>query len=1025
MASFINFLESFPTDRFYKGKEFERFVKWFLTNEPVWASQVEKVWLWDEFPERWGRDCGVDLVFRHINGELWAVQAKCYSPDKTIKKEDIDSFLSESNRPLIKKRLLIATTDEIGPNARRVCEEQEKRVTRYLLSDFITSNISYPDNISQLEYQKRKAPPTPRPHQIRAIEAVANSLREESRGQLIMACGTGKTLTTLWIKEKLSANKTLVLLPSLNLLSQTLASWTFANNEKFESLCVCSDRSVVKNDQGEDALRAQDLSFPVSSDIVEIKDFLRRSGPIVVFCTYQSSELITLCHEDKESPSFDLIIADEAHRCTGRAMTCFTTVLDDRKIRSKKRLFATATPRTYSSRLKNIAEEVGVEVVGMDDVKAFGKVMFQLTFREAINQKLLSDYQVCVIGISNEVIASWVRSGRIIAVSEHHQSDARSVASQIGVIRAAQDYNLTSIITFHSRIHRAKCFSEGINQISRAIAMNEGTAVNLAADYVSGKMPTGHRRVKIDSLRATSLQDRRLLSNSRCLSEGIDVPSLDGIAFIDPRASQIDIIQAVGRAIRLSDDKKIGTIVIPVFIEDAHDPVSAIEMSDFKHVWDVINALKSHDEELNIELEEMRFYIGRNRQYILNHPSIRNIVFDFPDTLDQIFIDSIKIRLVENTTSSWSYWYGLFISWREINGDTVPEVSEEYEGRKIGVWAATQRTNYKKGRLSEIRAIRLTQLPGWTWDKIEDQWVRGYEHLKNYHERTGSCSPPDRYKTNDGFKLGSWVKTRRLDYSRGILRDAKIAQLEEFPDWSWNPNYDQWLNIYKELYELTKDTQLKDIERGRNQEKFSKYSKWINAQKRNYRAQQKTDGGSKYSSLNDEQINLLGALLGWSWDRKKDRWFYYYELLISYLTHHSFSSLTASTIHKKENIGRWIVKQRAASRDGKLEDWKRDLLDDLGWVAEPFLDQWKMTYKILCEYVIGNESRIPQSTIYKGQTIGRWVSKQRQSFKMGQLSAERQELLEKISGWTWDASSDAAHELSKRGLSPSKIKHAD
>ncbi len=206
---FSDFYTSLDADPAKLGKQFEHFVKWFLKADPEWSTQVDQVWLWDEWPQRWGADCGIDLVFRHKNGEHWAVQAKCYSPDYDITKHDVDKFLSESNRPLIQHRLLIATTDGIGANAKQVCDAQDKPVIRFLLSDFEKAALDYPADFASLPQAKRKARPTPKEHQLEAIEAVLQGLQTSDRGQLIMACGTGKTYTTLWIKEKMLSRQSL------------------------------------------------------------------------------------------------------------------------------------------------------------------------------------------------------------------------------------------------------------------------------------------------------------------------------------------------------------------------------------------------------------------------------------------------------------------------------------------------------------------------------------------------------------------------------------------------------------------------------------------------------------------------------------------------------------------------------------------------------------------------------------------------------------------------------------------------
>ena len=242
-TQFSDFYNSLDADALKRGKQFEHFVKWFLKTDPEWSTQVDQVWLWDDWPQRWGADCGIDLVFRHKNGEHWAVQAKCYSPDYDITKHDVDKFLSESGRKeIITHRLLIATTDGIGANARKTCDDYG--VVRFLLSDFEKAALEYPADFASLPQAKRKSRPEPRDHQDEARSAVVTGLQTADRGQLIMACGTGKTYVTLWIKEALDAQRTLVLVPSLGLLSQLLREWTFAAAIPIEVLCVCSDQTV-------------------------------------------------------------------------------------------------------------------------------------------------------------------------------------------------------------------------------------------------------------------------------------------------------------------------------------------------------------------------------------------------------------------------------------------------------------------------------------------------------------------------------------------------------------------------------------------------------------------------------------------------------------------------------------------------------------------------------------------------------------------------------------------------------------
>jgi len=785
MATFSSFLPLFNSD----GILFEKFVKWFLTNDPEWSTQVKKVWLWDDWPGNWGPDCGVDLIFEHRNGETWAVQAKCYAPQYSITKHDVDKFLSESNRPSIDKRLLIASTDLIGKNAKQVCDAQEKPVTRFLYSDFDRAALEYPEDISKLESGTRKALPEPRPHQKEAIIDVVKGFQSAARGQLIMACGTGKTFTTLWIKEELSAQSTLVLLPSLSLLSQTLREWTAAKNTDFNVLCVCSDQTVGKIAGDDQAIfSVKDFSFPVVSDGDAIKVFLKAKGNKVIFSTYQSSPLIEEAQKDIKVAPFELVIADEAHRCAGKVGSSFTTVLDQSLIRANKRLFTTATPRTYSTALKKRGSQAGVEVIGMDNEATFGKVFHSLSFGQAIKQKLLTDYQVVIIAVDDPMIAQWIERREILETGDGTSIDAGSLASQIGLIKAIKDYDLKRIISFHSRVKRAENFASEILDTINIIDDSHRPDGVLKTEHVSGIMPSSKRRTRLLRLKELDDAERRLLSNAQCLSEGVDVPALDGVAFIDPRASKIGIVQAVGRAIRLNEEKTVGTIVLPVFIENGDDIEESIDSSNFKHVWEVLNALKSHDEELSFELESYRTEMGRNPA---SQPrDFTKIIFDIPTAIDKSFSESLKTFLVEKTTSSWSFMFGLLQAYCDREGHSrVPKrtkVTHNGVSFNTGAWVSKQRRN--KETMSEERRLRLGLLPGWAWNKLDALWEDNFAALEFHASQDGNNArvPQNTKITHNGvsFNTGSWVSKQRTN--KETMSEERRLRLGLLPGWEWD-----------------------------------------------------------------------------------------------------------------------------------------------------------------------------------------------------------------------------------------------
>jgi superfamily II DNA or RNA helicase len=987
MAKFNEFLLSLDPDAGKRGKQFEHFVKWFLKNDPEWSTQVDQVWLWDEYPDNWGRDCGIDLVFKHKNGENWAVQAKCYAPTTSITKADVDSFISESNRDGIDKRLLIATTDLIGANAKQVCDAQDKPVTRFLLSHFEDADIEYPATLDDLPKAKRKEKPKPRDHQIEAIEAVASNFKDVDRGKLIMACGTGKTFTTLWIKERLGVESTLVLLPSLGLLSQTLHEWTLAANDEFQVLCVCSDESVGRRGSDEAVHSIADLAFPVTSNAVEIKAFLNGSGKKVIFSTYQSSPLIAEAQSDIAVPAFDLAIADEAHRCAGKVSGDFSTILDGEKIRVKKRLFTTATPRTYSSSVKKAAEDRGVEVVGMDDEAVFGKQLFALNFGEAIKRGLLTDYRVVIIGVDDPTISAWIESRELLKADSDIEMDAESLAAQVGLLKAIKDYDLHRLISFHSRVSRAENFSKDIHKVLDWIDAKHKPSGELVSDFVSGEMPTDKRRRKLTQLKSLKDDQRGLLTNSRCLSEGVDVPSLDGVAFIDPRSSQIDIIQAVGRAIRLSPNKQAGTIILPVFVGNTDNPEQALEEGNFKPIWDVLNALKSHDDALSEEMNEYRKAMGRkpsSHRTILNFSKIK---IDLPFSVHKNFVDLLKTRLVQQVTESWIEMYAQLEEYAsKYGGGRVPAEHKTSDGHKLGSWVGTQR--YLRNSMSKDRIKMLEAIPLWSWDLDEDLWNEAFILLAEYSRKNGDCFVPRNYKTSNGINLGTWVKTQRSSFKD--LDDRKKERLESLSNWSWNPLGDKWDKAFTELenYSTTHNSSL--VPSDHITSTGFKLGNWVNSQR------------GKKVKLSQDKVNRIEALPKWSWSPIDEYWELGFEMLKQY--HDEFGNLLVSVRYKSTNgfsLGSWVGSQRANKND--LDPDKRVKLENLdGWIWDVNEERWEIAFRKLQEYALENKTTIIP-TKYKSQDgflLRNWITNQRRNKDL--LDSFKRKRLEALPQWSWN-----------------------
>ena len=782
------------------GRDFEWLCKWYLENAAIYRGQFRKVWRWSEWPDRWGRDCGIDLIAETHDGEVYAIQCKAVSQEHTVTKAEIDSFLSESNRRKIDYRLLIATTDNIGANAMRTIENQAVHASVVLRGDLVSTEIEWPTKIGGTAPKppRRK----PRPHQQAAIKIVVAGFKKHDRGRLIMACGTGKTLTGLWINEALKSRRTLLLVPSISLVQQNLKEWGRHAKEDFDYLVVCSDESVT-SDRDDPAMRyIADLGVKPTTDAAEIGKFLakRRHRPALVISTYQSCDRVAK-GQAKARKKFDLTICDEAHRLVGHVDSHFATVLDDRRIRSQRRLFMTATPRYFTQRAKERGAEQDIELVSMDDEKLFGPEFHVLNFHDAITTKpepLLTDYQVVVIGVTDAEAMAWVADAKLVRTKDGLETDARTLAAQIGLAKAMKEYNLQRMITFHRSIARASRFvdegrRDSLPAVIKELRPESCPTGQLWARHVSGKTPASKRASLVKELGELPSGVRGLISNCACLGEGVDVPALDGVAFIDPKGSVVDIIQAVGRVIRKSPNKKIGTIIIPVFVDESEDADHALEGSAFQPVWQVLKALRAHDRRLADELDHLRTSLGNQPAPGRRVKLPSNVILDVPQLLLTDFERAFYVRAVEKATEkgllsidrilAWADEYhrahgrwptltsgvipGTSESWAAISsalqaglrglpgGPTLPQLLREHRGHKyhlardpltieqILAWADAYKATHGKWPNQKSGAIEGTEQ---TWCAINQALSVGS------HSLPGGITLPELLKGKRGHR---------------------------------------------------------------------------------------------------------------------------------------------------------------------------------------------------------------------------------------------------------------------------------
>lgn len=984
---FSNLVEQLDPRPDVRGRQFELLCRWYLHNAPEYRRLFKEVWLWKDWPGAWAADAGIDLIAEERDGSLWAIQAKAYGERYAIKKADVDSFLSESSRPEFAYRLLIATTDRIGPTARRTLDGQSVSVGYLLRSQLELAQVQWPASPDVLR-PRRPQPKKPFPHVREAIRETVKGFDRSERGQLIMACGTGKTLVGLWSSERLQSVRTLVLLPSLSLLAQTLREWTANATQPFDYLAVCSDETVVGED--EFVAHTAELGVPVTTDSTEISTFLRRRGRRVVFSTYQSSPQIAAAQR-KRTPLFDLVIADEAHRCAGRIASEFATALDASQIKSRRRLFMTATPRFYTPRLRREAGQLDVEVASMDDERAFGRVFHQLSFGEAIERDLLSDYQVVVVGVDDRTCRQYAERAELITRDGKRVTDARTLAGQIGLAKTMRKWDLRRIVSFHGRVKAARHFSLDMPDVIAWLPSAARPKGALWSEHVSGAMSSGHRDRLLLRFRNLAPKERGLLSNARCLGEGVDVPSIDGVAFIDPRHSTIDIIQALGRAIRKAPDKKVGTIVLPVFVPTDADADVALDDSSFRHVWDVLKALRAHDASLGEELDELRRRLGA-RQGQLRRPA--KIHLDVPTAVGQLFARAFDVRLVELTTASWEFWFGLLQRYVEREGH--PEVPADHteDGFRLGQWVNVQRVAHRAGTLSAERTSRLQGLHGWRWAPHSEKWEAAFAALNGFAAREGNARMTESH-IEGGFPLGRWVARQRRIYNSRARRlsPERIQRLEALPDWTWDPFDAAWEEGFGHLLHFVQREGHSRVTRFHVEDGFP-LGHWVSAQR-----------VARRRGRNEPELEArLDSLPGWTWDVKSDTWEEYFGHLREFADRVGHARPPLDHIEDGRRLGRWVSSQRTARKRGKLDTTLAKRLESLpGWTWNPAESFWNDAYAALTRFVAREgHARVPSSHVEDGLKLGSWIAAQRVAHRRSKLDRERTERLDALPGWHWE-----------------------
>lgn len=726
--------ESFPNSKMV-GDYLEILVEGILYTHPEFNAK--EVWEVGHVPARIVKklnlpkhsSMGIDGVYEDQAGNIIPYQVKNYSSSLTV--EEVATFLGVTERSL-KDRVLFT-------NVPTVAAEITRRTGVRVVGGAFFNSLTKEDfkafrdwlNEKPVKYQKRK----PRPHQKDFINKSVRELKKNDRAQVILPCGTGKTLSALWTvtrldKEGMLPNSTImVLVPSLSLVQQTRKDWLREMREDMLDMCVCSDPTVAKNNDDLIGNDPKQMPFPVVTDYTVIRKFLRhKTGKLkVIFSTYHSAPVVARALDCRGIKPLDLIVYDEAHRTSGNSQFGFT--LKDENIRVNKRLFMTATPKHYKiskKRLKKMGDDI--EVFSMDDPKVYGNVAYRMSFKEAVDRGIIVPLKVVVSLITDQMIADYMNEKAFTNVKGEN-IDLRWAAAQIAHAQARKKFGIKKSISYLSRISQARDYAEHPTR-----SLKNYLRRGFEAYHVSSQQNSSERANILKEFAEAPYAD---ISNARCLTEGVDLPSVDMVVFIHPRRSHVDIVQAVGRPMRTAPGKKCGYVLIPLHVQQGKGESfeEAVERTSQDGLIDIINAVREHDEDLTAIIQALRQKIGEGKPY---NPSILKDKIEFlgPRVQLKTLKNAITTTMISKLSTSWDETYGRIVAYQKKFGKNKFPSTVEKGWETESTWLTRQRTLHGKGQLSASRIQRLESI-GMVWDIRDEAWEFAYSLAEKYLKKYG------------------------------------------------------------------------------------------------------------------------------------------------------------------------------------------------------------------------------------------------------------------------------------------------
>ena len=911
---------------------------------------------------------GIDGVYEDQAGNYIPYQVKYRTDMDTLPYGEISPFLGITEKSL-QDRMIFT-------NARKLSVDVANRTgVRSFRADKFHELTEVDFNGIHAWLTDKKVDPfkrwDPLPHQNEAIEKITAGLKEADRTTAVMACGTGKTLVALWAAEAQDPKTVLVLVPSLALLSQSLPDWCKQTSwgKRFRYLCVCSDASVDRpaKDADEYALNQTDLEFTVTTDAKEVKKFLglNKDGVNVIFSTYQSAEVVAA---GLKGQTVDLGIFDEAHKTTGDKEGLFAFGLSDKNIRIKKRLFLTATPRHY--KLNKRDKDGDFQVVSMNDEAVYGKVSYRLPFSAAVAAGIIVPYKVIIsISLNKEVDAELLRLGSTRVRRDEIQ--AKWVANQIALKRAIEKTGASKIITFHSRVNLAEEFAG-----DSARGFQEHVK-GFDVFHVNGGQNAADRKALLEDFKASP---RGLITNARCLTEGVDVPAVDMVAFVDPRKSKIDIAQAAGRAMRQSKatNKKLGYIVVPLFIEQkkGETEAEAFTRAGFDEVAEVLGAMLESDDDLVDTIKELQEARGRGDKFNPRQLHEKIEVIGPAINLDKL-TQSIDVEILDCLGVSWDRWFGLLEKFKSRHGHCRVPYGLVTDSLELGRWISNQRQNNKR-QLTAERIRRLDSI-GFNWDPLTELWDEAFDALQKFQRREGHCLVVHDFVVN-GLKLGNWVAFQRKNASK--LTTIRIKRLDSL-GFVWDPISEQWDKAFEALLNYqkreghcraTRETVLDGVNLGA----------WATTQR------------MKKDRLTSGQIRRLDSI-GFNWDPRAELWDEAFEALVKFREREGHCLVAHGLVVGGLKLGLWVGSQRR--KRGQLTPDRIRRLDSIGFSWDPFAEAWDKAFDTLRKFrEREGHCLVTRGVAIDGLNIGNWVNTQR--LNKGRLTPERVKRLNSL-GFIW------------------------